>query len=448
MKHPFVLLASLILLFPASLGCAPLDRQQTTLFEDARLQPLADQAQHAPVPDPVLQEPHQPRMAHAVEEPPDVGTLRGADDTFLCTNPYGTTYNGPVVSLNKDWGYTRYQNRTGYQPRTIFDASSGKWKQQVKPTLLQDLPILIGAAGPPYHTPPRGGPPFCFKGGVVDGTNIVNETWCKMYVGHNTGVGAAGGDGDVTLDGIRIDNVFDGFGVSQSERFTIKNSWLTYNRDDAIENDHMRPGTIEDNLFDGIFVFISSVNQQSFPTGPSNLVQVKNNLIRMQAFPGPPLSGGSCSGGGRGFAVVFKYWDGDAPKVALHNNIIVIPDLEQSLSTADDLKEVKNKIVSCSGNRLIWSGRGTLDPDWAAMNNKFPGCFTISTDMSLYNAAKQNWINCHPKVGRVPGDPASDFSKCDPKTWGGGGTGAPSGGHLRALAPDPLSEPDGPGLQW
>ena len=56
-----------------ALGRAPLDRQQTPLFEHARLQPLADQAQHAPVPDPVLQEPHQPGMAHAVEERPDVG---------------------------------------------------------------------------------------------------------------------------------------------------------------------------------------------------------------------------------------------------------------------------------------------------------------------------------------------------------------------------------------
>jgi hypothetical protein len=56
-----------------ALGCAPLDCQQAPFFEHACLQPLADQAQHAPVPDPVLQEPHQPRVAHAVEERLDIG---------------------------------------------------------------------------------------------------------------------------------------------------------------------------------------------------------------------------------------------------------------------------------------------------------------------------------------------------------------------------------------
>ena len=43
------------------------------VFEDARLQPFPDQADDAPVADPMLHEPDQPFLADRVEERPDVG---------------------------------------------------------------------------------------------------------------------------------------------------------------------------------------------------------------------------------------------------------------------------------------------------------------------------------------------------------------------------------------
>src|SRR5215475_12837531 len=43
------------------------------VFQNARLEPLADQADDAPVADPMLHEPYEPFLAHRVEERSDVG---------------------------------------------------------------------------------------------------------------------------------------------------------------------------------------------------------------------------------------------------------------------------------------------------------------------------------------------------------------------------------------
>ena len=48
-------------------------RLSYTVFHHARRQPFTDEAQHAPVANPVFHKPHHPLVADAVEEPLDVG---------------------------------------------------------------------------------------------------------------------------------------------------------------------------------------------------------------------------------------------------------------------------------------------------------------------------------------------------------------------------------------
>ena len=48
-------------------------RLPDAILHHAGFQPFTDQAQHAPVANPVLDEPHQPRVADVVEEPFDIG---------------------------------------------------------------------------------------------------------------------------------------------------------------------------------------------------------------------------------------------------------------------------------------------------------------------------------------------------------------------------------------
>src|ERR1700756_175260 len=56
----------------------PVTDRNDSVFQDARLQPFLDQADDAPVTDPMLQEAYQPFLADLVEERPDVGVQNEA----------------------------------------------------------------------------------------------------------------------------------------------------------------------------------------------------------------------------------------------------------------------------------------------------------------------------------------------------------------------------------
>src|SRR6266566_3451144 len=57
-----------MIMSPVALPRPPVTDRHHPVFEDARLEPLLDQADDAPVADPMLQEPDQPVLADLVEE--------------------------------------------------------------------------------------------------------------------------------------------------------------------------------------------------------------------------------------------------------------------------------------------------------------------------------------------------------------------------------------------
>ena len=68
-----------------SLPRPPVTNHDDPVFEHARLQPFLDQADDAPVADPVLQETDQPLLTNRVKERPDVGVHNEAH--LLAVNP-------------------------------------------------------------------------------------------------------------------------------------------------------------------------------------------------------------------------------------------------------------------------------------------------------------------------------------------------------------------------
>src|SRR5207249_8516892 len=68
-------------------------------------------------------------------------------------------------------------------------------------------------------------------------------------------------------------------------------AWLTYVRDDCVENDHVQPGLIDDSLFDGCYVGISERPSTAIIAsgydGRNDLLTVRQSLIRLQPMPGP-----------------------------------------------------------------------------------------------------------------------------------------------------------------
>jgi hypothetical protein len=192
-------------------------------------------------------------------------------------------------------------------------------------------------------------------------------------------------------------------------------------RDDAVENDNFYAGLIEDSLFDGVFVFLSTRNRGE--NRPSNVVTIRNNLVRMEPFPmEDPVcvrrSNGMCHG------AVFKHGSQRGPQLRIKDNLFVW-DGNLKEGRIEDVfmhPDVYDKVIECSNNTVIWQGPGAFRDRFVEAN---PRCFTVldaTRDpgaMSLWQEAKQNWINCHPNVPRRPGDPGPNGA-CDPNSFGGG----------------------------
>jgi hypothetical protein len=313
----------------------------------------------------------------------------------------------PVVRIEGDRGYTSVEQMS-WEPGTVFDAGGATWKSYLMPPpdARNCYPIEIGAdwsACPPERVdlydhasiPPEPGPPMCLRGGTVVGEQPDGASWhdVKDSAGAAVTVNATG----AIVEGMRIHNVEDAFVPMKSSDFVIRGNWVTYNRDDCIENDAFAGGLIEDNLFDGCFTFYSAVNSgiTEAPVAPGgaadSVVTMRNNLIWMQNMPGPYKKPRDTFG----YAVGFKMWDDRTTGLALHDNIFLV---EEPVADGElYLYRVADKVVSCSNNTLIWLGEGDFPEE-------LPDCFSVIRDRSVWDEARQAWLDAHPDVARLPGD--------------------------------------------
>jgi len=191
----------------------------------------------------------------------------------------------------------------------------------------------------------------------------------------------------VTIDGARVDNVEDGIRPIAGP-FTIRNTWLSYIRDDCVENDHVQPGLIEDSLFDGCYMAIAERPSPSIAAdgydGHNDLLTIRRTLIRLEGMPGP--RGGAATD--LGHAQFFK-WDPLATKLALHDNVFMAEDVGNSGS---DAMGIPDALADCSNNVMVWLGTGPYPAS-------LPSCFTVTTDRRVWDAAVADWKARHPTVG-------------------------------------------------
>jgi hypothetical protein len=327
--------------------------------------------------------------------------LHAADDTFACL-----LQSGPEITIWRDFGYTSYRNRS-FADNTRFDLQRSRWKQEQVPEFKNQYAINIG-----------GGQNGCWAGGAVVGTSDLNASWGELYQWKDPDDHSAGRQDSVaiiwiaapnmTVDGIRAHNAWDSIRPgSKSQNFTVKNVWVSRNRDDCFENDNANPGLITDSLIDGCYVFYSS-------TSGNSTVTIENTLARLQPMPGAHCEAGCLQPG-------TKAWlKGGPVNLKLYNNIFLQEKKANIATRLGGIPTLKadgtprDKIVDCRNNIMVWTGPGAY-PYHLDMR-----CFTVTKDKSMWDKAKRNWINCHPKVRRISGDPAPDLSKCDPNAHGGG----------------------------
>jgi 3-phytase len=298
--------------------------------------------------------------------------------TFSClASPADEVLSGTFT----DGYYTR-----SMPPGTVIDATAATFVHCSRPAPGASCATNIY----PVNLGPASGHGACWSGGLVVGENDPDASWEDMHDPNNAGF--AFENASFTLEGLRMHNVGDGIRPrGGAQGFLIKDVWLSGIRDDCIENDHFHGGTIADSLFDGCFSGFSARRSDDAEDGRTNVVTIRNTLVRLEAMPDPP------DGGSLGHKAFFKWmdWgDGDSPspRLALYDNVFMA---EQRGETSDEKMGIPpGKLDGCANNLMVWLGPG----DYPAV---LPDCFTIVTERAVWDRARADWIARHPGLPAV-----------------------------------------------
>lgn len=277
--------------------------------------------------------------------------------------------SGPLITLSGDFT-TRYRNDDLLQ-NTRIDARNARWTNASTNSGVSSSVRVAGQMG------------ACISGGEITGTYPLTTTWSTMHDIYGFMIRGAP---FFTVEGLRIHNQGDGvyIGSENNEGFTVRGAYMTQIRDDAVQNDQGKPGTVEDCLIDGAYVGFSD---QKYAVAPANAVwNIHNNLVRLQVYEQTYVSGKA----GHGW---FYKTDLDTIKMSLHGNIF----FAEAPSIHGGHKLIPEKVVSCKksdgspDNVIVWGGSGSYPrPEELAT-----GCFTLTTDRSVWDAAVAAWLRAH-----------------------------------------------------
>jgi hypothetical protein len=305
----------------------------------------------------------------------------GGDCTcpFLPAPPFSCLRQpGPMITLTGT-RHDSYRNDT-LAPATRLDARGA---------------TFVGWPGRDHLINLNGGAGVCVAGGTVRGQFDRSWSWDQMHGFNEAGVAFM--NARTTVDGVRIDNMTDGIRPRDGDDFTIRNAWLSYVRDDCVENDHLQGGLVDDVLFDGCYVGFSArpspSNVDAGFDGSGKIWTIQNSLVRLEPMPGPREGGGSDGMGHGGFFKWHSWNDPTAslsPKLALHGNVFMAEQVGEV--GADRMGTPPGQVLDCANNVMVWLGRGSFP-------GTLPSCFTITTDRAVWDAAVADWRRRHPEVG-------------------------------------------------
>lgn len=291
----------------------------------------------------------------------------------------------PGMQISREFGYKPFLHRQAVDG-SVLDVRGSSWLSR---NGRNSYPIDI-----------RGGADVCLLGGLVRNTNPLRIRWGDLYRRGNAAA-VIFGDSPMprfTVEGIRIAGAWDGIRPrANAPDFTVRGVWLSGVRDDCIENDNLNSGVIEDSLFDGCYVFLSASTKDR-KNGSGEVVEVRDNLIRLQPFYWAHYEGPRFQPGHKGLFKWMSFFDGTrskSPKLKIINNIFLVEQPGNLPAAAMGIPH--GKLAECNNNIIVWLGRG----DYPA---KLPDCFTIVRDISVWNEARSTWLSNHPGVARLPAE--------------------------------------------
>jgi hypothetical protein len=281
---------------------------------------------------------------------------------------------GPLVIVSGDKGYAQY--RPALANNSKVNAWGAKWNQRTTVAPKQPYPVIVTGSN------------CCWIGGDILGTNSKTIGWNALYNAGNSAAffigGSSGSAPNFCLEQLRIDNCWDGIRIGPGGTgWRVTGCYITYNRDDAFENDQDRSGTISDCLVDGTYGFYSSRNAG---TQSGTEVLIEKCLVYMQPLPVPS----GCAAGSVGYGTTFKL-DGNSPKLRLRDNIFLITQAAHNGNPFVNLANFPSKVAESAGNTIVWTGGGSYP--WPT-----PAGFAVTTSRSVYDKAKSSWLSRYTNV--------------------------------------------------
>lgn len=254
-------------------------------------------------------------------------------------------------------------------------------------------PVNVGSTTPAVRA--------CIGGGIVKGQQALDLTWLDM---HDT-IGGGGyrintAPGEWTrIDGIRVHNVEDALKPrGQDGYWELWNAYMTYIRDDCIENDETAPGSVHDSLFDGCYTgFSEQLQSGCCDAEPGEVFVVERSLMRLQPMPGPY---GTPDPKVLGHGKFFKWVTPVPHPVVISDSIFLSEGMPSSTSTNWPFPPgTKTTNVT-----IVWDG--PVPWTWPV-----PPGTTVTTDKSVWDKARQRWLDRH---GCTSFDNCSKLTNPDP----------------------------------
>ena len=229
---------------------------------------------------------------------------------------------------------------------------------------------------------------------------VVPADWLNTYC-NSAAIGIRESP-NATVQAVRVHRSWDAVRFSkESPDFILTGSWISYARDECVENDQLKSGIIQDTLFDGCFYGISMDPAQNLPPASSTeeILVLDRVIMRMATY----LARGRLVQG-----VPFKAHP-SSPKLRIFNSVFAFD--HSHVVGLRRLARAWNKTIECKNNILLWMVSEPFPPNFPPP----PKCFRIlkgDEAMTSWARLRDNWINCHPDIDRLHNDPVSRSEDC------------------------------------
>ena len=305
----------------------------------------------------------------------------------------GQLSEGPEIVLSGEYGYEQ-KNIRNLPVRAIIDARNASFTVANSRNSAPNAFIGCDMGWQPINRYPlviRNCPGVHFIGGRFDGQVPLTTDWRHTYC-NSAAMLVRDGTSHATIEGVRARRCWDGVRfIDHVNDFRLRGSWLSEIRDDAVENDYLASGVVEDCLFDGCFSGISLDPGSREGDGRQETVTIDRSLIRMGAY----LAKGEIT-----HQAPVKAAD-VSPRLKITETIFALT--AANMRGFRRLERTWARMIESRDNALLWLPDEPIPAELPLPRAGF-ALHTGADARECWDKARRQWITSHPDVPRFPDD--------------------------------------------